>query len=224
MFPFGFCQMGELSSIICLENLWLVSEMGDCFFHEINGRIAALFHVRVDEPFAGGFVDHCILVELLWHASVVAGGGDKFHIHLPFHTQMCGRVIRFRLVGFLCGRSLLQAAQSAADPIEGGGMSCIAFGGEEFSVKFTDGNVGVPAEVIANPAEFLCGMRIGMCGMGSVGFVAEGFFCTVILLIPVHEGGFRDMIASADKGNADAGAVKFNGMVSGVKFMWQISL
>ena len=55
-------------------------------------------------------------------------------------------------------------------------------------------------------------------------FVAEGFFCAVIPLIPTHERGFRDMIASADKGNADSGAVKFNSMISGVKFMWQILL
>ena len=37
----------------------------------------------------------------------------------------------------------------------------------------------------------------------------------------LHNLGLN-MIASADKGNDGLSAVKFNSMISGVKFMWQI--
>ena len=224
MFPVCLCQVGKFCTVIRLEDLGLVSKIGDCPFDKVNGGITTLLHIREEEPLPGSFINHGILVKLLRDAAGIAGCGDIFHIHLPFHAQPGGSVIWFRLVCFPFDRSMVKITQPSADAVERGGVPFVAFCCQEFSIKFTDGNVGVSAEVITDPCEFFRSMRIGVSGMGPVGFVTEGFFCAVIPLIPTHEGGFRDMIASTDKGNADAGAVKFNGMVSGIKFMWQISL
>ena len=60
--------------------------------------------------------------------------------------------------------------------------------------------------------------------MANSGLIPGRVFGTVISLVPAKKGGFRDMVAPTDEGNPYTGAVKFNGMVSGDKFMWQISL
>ena len=224
MFPVCLCQVGKFCTVIRLEDLGLVSEIGDCPFDKVHGGITALLHIRVEEPLPGSLINHSILVKLLRDTAGIAGCGDIFHIHLPFHAQSRGSVIWFWLVCFLFGRSMVKITHPAADAVERSRVPCVAFGGQEFSIKFADGNVGISAEVITDPGEFFRRMCIGVAGMGSVGFVAEGFFCAVIPLIPTHERGFRDMIASADKGNADASTVKHNGIVPGFKFMWQISL
>ena len=103
-------------------------------------------------------------------------------------------------------------------------MPCIALVRQEFTVKFADGEVRISAEVVTDPAQFLIGMGIRMSGKRSVGLIPERLFGTVILLVPTKKRGFGDMVTPTDKGNANTGAVKFNGMVSGDKFMWQISL
>ena len=197
MLSFCLCQVSKFCTVIRLDDFGLVFEIGDCSFYKVNSGIAALLHIRVEEPLPGSFI-------------------------LPFHAQPGGSVIWFWLVCFLFDRSMVKITHPASDAVEGSRVPCIAFGGQEFSIKFTDGNVGVSAEVITDPGEFFRRMCMGVTGMGPVGFVAEGFFCAVIPLIPTHERGFRDMIPSADKGNADAGMVKHNGIVSGFKFMWQI--
>ena len=43
-------------------------------------------------------------------------------------------------------------------------------------------------------------------------------------LIPAHQGGFRDMVATTDKLDAKAREVKLDGMESGRNFMWQITI
>lgn len=53
-----------------------------------------------------------------------------------------------------------------------------------------------------------------------VGFIYQGFFGTIKFFVPAKEGGFRDMMATAEKGNTYVGAVKFNSMVFCVKLMW----
>ncbi len=132
-------------------------------------------------------INHSILVKLLRDTAGIAGCGNIFHIHLLFYARRGGSVIWFWLVCFLFGRSMVKITHPAADAVERSRAPCAAFGGQEFSIKFTDGNVGGSAEVITDPGGFFRSMCIGVDGMGPVGFVAEGFFCAILPLIPTHE-------------------------------------
>ena len=70
---FAFPEMCELTSVVCLDDLREVSEIGDCPANEIHGRVAADFFVRIDEPFSGCFVDHGVLVKPLAVRPGIAG-------------------------------------------------------------------------------------------------------------------------------------------------------
>ena len=77
---------------------------------------------------------------------------------------------------------------------------------------------------IMNPFKFLFGMRVWVRRMRSVRIILQRFPCPVKALIPAHQRSFRDMAAATDKLDADAGAVKLDGMESGRNFMWQITI
>ena len=67
-------KVTELGSIICLEDLRPVFEVSNSTLEEIAGRVAALFHVRVNEVLFGGLVDDGVLVELLRNSPVIESG------------------------------------------------------------------------------------------------------------------------------------------------------
>ena len=99
-------------------------------------------------------------------------------------------------------------------------MPCIAFGCQELS------------KVCRRSDEEFCGNNYGFRPVprwyvhldgwnAACGLILEKFFGTALLLAPAKERGLGDMVALADKGNAYTGAVKFDSVVSGDKFMWQ---
>lgn len=147
MLPVCFFDIGELAAIVGLKYLWLIPEVGDGFFKEIHGGIAALLHVGIDEALPGSLLNDRVLVELLWDGAGIAGCRDIFHIHLPFHAQVGRRVIGLWLIVLLCG-SWPAAAQSATDAVKGAGMPGIAFLGEQLPIKLTDGDMWVAAVVV----------------------------------------------------------------------------
>lgn len=147
MLPVCFYDIGEFAAVVSLKYLGLIPEVGDGFFKEINGGIAALLHIGIDEALPGSLLDDRVLVELLWDGTGIAGCRDIFHIHLPFHTQAGRCVIGLWLIVLLCG-SRPAATQPAADAVKGAGMPGIALLGEQLSIKLTDGDMWVAAVVV----------------------------------------------------------------------------
>lgn len=69
-------------------------------------------------------------------------------------------------------------------------MTTVGFVFAKLSIQLADRDVRIPAEVITNPLQLLFGMGIGVRGMRLVGFVLQGFPCSVIGAVPAHQGGF----------------------------------
>ena len=69
-------------------------------------------------------------------------------------------------------------------------MTAVGFVFPQLAVQFADGDVRIPAAVIADPLQFLFGVGIGVRSMRFVGFVLQGFPCSVIGAVPAHQGGF----------------------------------
>ena len=115
----AFLEMSELTSIVRLNDLRKVSEIGNCSVNEIDRRVAADFLIWIDEPFSRRFVDHGILVEALLIRPDITGCWNVFHIHLPLDTWHRWGVIWFQMSGFLFGRwRFLTIAQAYKDPIQ----------------------------------------------------------------------------------------------------------
>lgn len=64
-------KVAELGAIVRLEDLRPVFEVSNSTLEEIAARVAALFHVRVNEVLFGGLVDDGVLVELLRNSPVI---------------------------------------------------------------------------------------------------------------------------------------------------------
>ena len=115
----GFPEMGEFTSIVCLDNLWEVSEVGDCPANEIHSRVTAGFLVWIDEPLTRRFINHGVLIESLVISPGIAGCWDIFHVHLPLDARLRWCVIWFQVPGFLLGRwCFLSVAQTHEDTIQ----------------------------------------------------------------------------------------------------------
>ena len=69
-------------------------------------------------------------------------------------------------------------------------MTAVGFVFPQLAVQFADGDVRIPAVVITDPLQFLFGVGIGVRSMRFVGFVLQGLLCSVIGVIPTHQGGF----------------------------------
>ena len=69
-------------------------------------------------------------------------------------------------------------------------MTAVGFVFPQLAVQFADGDVRIPAVVIADPLQFLFGVGVGVRSMRFVGFVLQGFLCSVLGVIPAHQGGF----------------------------------
>ena len=68
-------------------------------------------------------------------------------------------------------------------------MAGITFGRAEFSIQFTDRYFRIPAVIIMDPFQLFIRVGIWMFRVRFVGFITQGFFCTVKLFIPSHERG-----------------------------------
>ena len=224
MDTFCLCNVSKLSSIVRLQDLGFIPKVQDGPFEEIHGGVPALFQVGIQKAFPGGFVKDGILIKLLRHGAAVAGFWNVFDVHLPFHTQLSGRVVRLGLIGLFCGRSTAGITEPAVNAVKGPRVTGIAFLGTQFSVQLTDRNVRVAAVIIGDPLELPLRVGVGMNGMGTMRLVHKGFTCSVKPAVPTEQGGFGDVVSSGHKSHADSGAVKFDGVKSCMNFMWQISL
>lgn len=93
MLSLCFNSVGKLAAIISLKDMRLITKVSNGPLEEIYSGIAALLQVGMNETFSGGFINDCVLVELLWNSSTVTDRGDIFDIHLPFAPQCCWGII-----------------------------------------------------------------------------------------------------------------------------------
>lgn len=171
MFPARFLYMCKFRPIIGLDDFWFIAEESNGFFDEINGRIAALLHIGIKKAFSGSLINDGILIKLLWDSPMITGGWDIFNIHLPFDTQLGWSIVRFWSVHCFGGRSSTGITQTPINAVKGTGVSFVAFGSTEFTIKFADGDFGITAEAVFNPLQFFLCMCIRMRGKRSVGFI-----------------------------------------------------
>ncbi len=101
MGPFGSCHMRELCAIVRLKHLRSVSEIRDSPLHKVNGGIAALLRISINEALPRGVLYHCVLVKPLTVCATVTGFGDIFDIHLPFDAQLLRGIVMAPVQGFL---------------------------------------------------------------------------------------------------------------------------
>ena len=89
----SFGCMGKLAAIVRLDRLREVAKISDGPPDKVDGRVAALLFVSVDEPFSGCLIDHGILKEPFTVAAHIADNRDILYVHLPFDPQLSGRVV-----------------------------------------------------------------------------------------------------------------------------------
>lgn len=116
MFTLCLSSVGKLAAIISLKDMRLITKISDGPLEEVYSGIAALLQVWINEPFSGGFIDDCVLVELLRESPTVTDGGDIFDIHLPFYPQCCRGIIGLWLIRPF-DRPGSAAAQPAAEAV-----------------------------------------------------------------------------------------------------------
>ena len=65
MFPvvFHFLRKGKFRAVVRLNDLRGIAEERDRPFNEVNRAVGVLLTVRINKPFARGFVDYPVLVE-----------------------------------------------------------------------------------------------------------------------------------------------------------------
>ena len=102
MFPvvFHFLRKGKFRAVVRLNDLRGIAEERDRPFNEVNRAVGVLLTVRVNKPFARGFVDYPVLIESFVIDNRI---GDTFfrhilNVHLHFHSDLFGRIVRFRFI------------------------------------------------------------------------------------------------------------------------------
>ena len=100
MYLLCFFEMSELKTIIGLKDLRLVTKMLNGHLKKLDSSVRGLFLEREDEPLATGLINDSVLIELVRHGACITVFRDKFHVHLPFNSDLFRGVIRFRKVRF----------------------------------------------------------------------------------------------------------------------------
>lgn len=216
-------KVTELGSIICLENLRPVFEVSNSTLEEIAGRVAALFHVRINEALSGSLVDNSVLVELLRHLPVIAESGNIFYVHLPLDADLLGRIVRLGFVGAFSRRSAAGKPQTLKYAVQRTGMAIVPVFHSELAIELAERDVRVPAVKVTDPGQFLLRMSVWMRRDRPVGLVLKRFLRAVEDLDPSKQRSPGNVITPADKADIFCGAVELTGMIFSVEFVWKIS-
>lgn len=113
----GFLLMCKFAAIIRLEYLRMVTKVGNRSFEKVYSRVAALLHIWINKSFSGGFINHCVLIELLRDGAGIAGSRNILHIHLPFDAKLIRCIVRLGLPFILGRRSSTGVAKAAVNAI-----------------------------------------------------------------------------------------------------------
>ena len=63
---FHFLRKGKFRAVVRLNDLRGIAEERDRPFNEVNRAVGVLLTVRINKPFARGFVDYPVLISLLF--------------------------------------------------------------------------------------------------------------------------------------------------------------
>lgn len=216
-------KVTELGSIICLEDLRPVFEVSNSTLEEIAARVAALFHVRINEALSGSLVDDGVLVELLRYLPVIAGSRNIFNVHLPLDADLRGRIVRLGFVGLFSRRSAAGIPQTLKYAVQRTGMAIVPVFHSELAIELAERDVRIPAVKVTDPGQFLLRMSFGMRRDRPVGLVLKRFLRAVEDLDPPKQRSPGNVITPADKADIFCGAVELTGMIFSVEFVWKIS-
>lgn len=118
MYLLCFSEMSELKAIIGLKDLRLVTKMLNGHLKKLDSRVRGLFLEREDEPLATGLINDRVLIELVRHSACITVFRDKFHVHLPFDSDLFRGIIRFRKVRFPFAFFLFEETEFSEDTKE----------------------------------------------------------------------------------------------------------
>ena len=217
--------MGEFRSVIGLDDIRRIAEIGDRPFYKVNRRIAALLAISIYEPLSGSFLDDRVLIKLLLIFAGITGSRHIFYVHLPFLSDFRRRVVFAVMFGFLFGGfDFLSESQSDEYAIQRAGMTGIGFFLAELAVQFTNGDVRGSSVIVNDPFQFFFRVCVRMRRFRAVRAVLEGFPRAVIAFVPAHQRGFGNMVFSANVVNIFVDSVQFYRLEFGYYLVWTISL
>ena len=156
----GFSCMGELRTVVGLDDLRDVTEIAECSQDKVQRAVAALFLIGIDKPFPARLIDHSILVVLPRERvpADIAFDRNMLYIHLPLDTDGFRRVIG---LWFICLSDLAVCIvpHPAKESVETDKIPAIAFC-DQFAVQLIQTDSRIPSDQTQDQIDLLRGVCI----------------------------------------------------------------
>lgn len=130
-----FHKMCELSTVVGLDDFRMIPKVLDRHLDEEDCCVRGLFTERIDKSFSAGFVDHRVLVKLIWNLPCITRFGHVLYIELPLNSQFVWGVVRLCSIRLFMLYFLVDNAEFTQYAIKGNRMSSISFAKLHLGVK-----------------------------------------------------------------------------------------